>query len=146
MQDLTNLCRSSVCKTNYRYHHHFHQSRTCPKVNKFDSQGKAHCVKSVQIRSLFWFIFSCIPFEYRKIWTRIKLRIWTLYTQWLLKKTLVQSKYLCLLFQNNSIQFRKYFSIISKWFVDNKPLFLGNNSLKIFLKTNCKTQKCHIPP
>ena len=29
-----------------------------------------HCVKSVQIRSLFWFVFSCIQSRYRKIWTR----------------------------------------------------------------------------
>ena len=29
-----------------------------------------HCVKSVQIRSYFWFVFSCIQSEYRKIRTR----------------------------------------------------------------------------
>ena len=29
-----------------------------------------HCVKSVQIRSYFWSVFSCIQSEYRKIWTR----------------------------------------------------------------------------
>ena len=29
-----------------------------------------HCVKSVQIRSYFWSIFSCIRIEYRKIRTR----------------------------------------------------------------------------
>ena len=29
-----------------------------------------HCVKSVQIRSYFWFVFSCIRTEYRKIRTR----------------------------------------------------------------------------
>ena len=28
------------------------------------------CVKSVQIRSFFWFVFSCIRTEYRKIQTR----------------------------------------------------------------------------
>ena len=28
------------------------------------------CVKSVQIRSYFWSVFSCIRTEYRKIWTR----------------------------------------------------------------------------
>ena len=32
-----------------------------------------HCVKSVQIRSFFWSVFSCIR-------TRKKLRIWTLFT------------------------------------------------------------------
>ena len=29
-----------------------------------------HCVKSVQIWSYFWSVFSCIRTEYRKIWTR----------------------------------------------------------------------------
>ena len=30
----------------------------------------SHCVKSVQIRSFFWSVFSCIRAEYRKILTR----------------------------------------------------------------------------
>ena len=29
-----------------------------------------HCVKSVQIRSFFWSVFSCVQTEYRKIRTR----------------------------------------------------------------------------
>ena len=29
-----------------------------------------HCVKSVQIQSYFWSVFSCIRSEYRKIRTR----------------------------------------------------------------------------
>ena len=29
-----------------------------------------YCVKSVQIRSCFWSVFSCIQSEYRKKWTR----------------------------------------------------------------------------
>ena len=55
----------------------------------------SHCVKSVQIRSFFWSLFSCIRTEYGEIrsiiWSiffRIrenmdqkKLRIWTLFTQ-----------------------------------------------------------------
>ena len=31
---------------------------------------KYHCVKSVQIQSFFWSIFSCIRTENTKIWTR----------------------------------------------------------------------------
>ena len=31
---------------------------------------RVYCVKSVQIRSYFWSIFSCIQFKYRKIRTR----------------------------------------------------------------------------
>ena len=53
-----------------------------------------HCAKSVQIRSYFWSVFSCIRTKYGKIWsispqpvrmwenTDQKLRrIWTLFTQ-----------------------------------------------------------------
>ena len=29
-----------------------------------------HWVKSVQIRSIFWSVFSCIQSEYKKLWTR----------------------------------------------------------------------------
>ena len=34
------------------------------------SCGVVHCVKSVQIRSYFWSVFSCIQPEYRKIRSR----------------------------------------------------------------------------
>ena len=37
-----------------------------------------HCVKSLQIRSFSWSVFSCIQSEYRKIRTKKKLRIWAL--------------------------------------------------------------------
>ena len=53
-------------------------------------QGK-HCVKSVQIRSFFWSVFSCIRTKYGDLLrksVRIQenkdqknLRIWTLFTQ-----------------------------------------------------------------
>ena len=48
----------------------------------------SHCVKSVQIRSFFWSVLSCIRTEYRKIRTRKKLRIWTLFTQCLIRLSL----------------------------------------------------------
>ena len=38
--------------------------------NKKYNMGTFHCVKSVQIRSFFWSVFSCIRTEYRKIRTR----------------------------------------------------------------------------
>ena len=57
-------------------------------------QGMLHCVKCVQIRSLFWSVFSRIRTEYGEIfrispysvrmWENTdqeKLRIWTLFTQ-----------------------------------------------------------------
>ena len=60
----------------------------------FCLQSSYHCLKSVQIRSFFWSVFSCIRTEYGEI-LRIspysvrmrentdqkKLRIWTLFTQ-----------------------------------------------------------------
>ena len=58
---------------------------------------KGHCVKNVQIRSFFWSMFSCIRTEYgdllrkssysvriKEITDQKKLRIWTLFTQWVL--------------------------------------------------------------
>ena len=50
-------------------------------------------LKSVQIRSLFWSVFSCIRTEYGEIFEKYpntdqkKLCIWTLFTQWILSKT-----------------------------------------------------------
>ena len=34
-----------------------------------DNQGRVHCVKSVQIRSYFWSIFSCIRTEIQERFT-----------------------------------------------------------------------------
>ena len=53
----------------------------CFSIFEFSSRCKSHihtysfftflsCLKSVQIRSYFWSIFSCIQSKYRKIWTR----------------------------------------------------------------------------
>ena len=36
----------------------------------FETTKQRHCVKSVQIRSYFWSVFSCIQSEHRKIRTR----------------------------------------------------------------------------
>ena len=41
-----------------------------------------HCVKTVQIRSFFRPVFSCIRTEYIKIQTKKTPRIWKLFTQW----------------------------------------------------------------
>ena len=43
-----------------------------------------HCVKSIQMRRIFWSLFSCIRTEYREIQENTdqkKLRIWTFLTQ-----------------------------------------------------------------
>ena len=41
--------------------------------SEYNHESYLHCVKSVQIRSYFWSIFSCIRPEYRKIRTRNNL-------------------------------------------------------------------------
>ena len=41
-----------------------------------------HCVKSVQIRSFLWSVFSRIQSKCGKIRTRKNFRIWALFTQW----------------------------------------------------------------
>ena len=64
--------------------------KTSSKVH-FQSQSSNYCVKSVQIRSWFWSEFSRIRTEYGEILcispypVRKKLRIWTLFTQWILQ-------------------------------------------------------------
>ena len=49
----------------------------------FNTLKASHCVKSVSIRSFFWYLFSCIWTEYevllRKSTDQKKLRIWTLH-------------------------------------------------------------------
>ena len=59
-----------------------------------------HCLKSVQIRSIFWFVFSSIRTEYGDLRSKSlysvriqentdqkKLRIWTLFTQCILQRS-----------------------------------------------------------
>ena len=52
---------------------------------KLAIKNKEHCVKSVQIRSFFWSVFSCIwtgyPVRIQGNTDQKKLRIWTLFTQ-----------------------------------------------------------------
>ena len=60
------------------------------------SRHVTHCVESVQIRYVFWSVFSrirteygdllrksCIQSKYGKTWTWKKLCIWTFFMQWL---------------------------------------------------------------
>ena len=44
--------------------------KECPWHIAILSKSPVHCMKSVQIRSYFWSVFSCIQSEYRKIRTR----------------------------------------------------------------------------
>ena len=62
------------------------------------NQYYTHCVKSVQIRSNFWSVFSGIRTEYGEI-----LRIWTLFTQWLSQKLLRFSLKLRLLLRTSVV-------------------------------------------
>ena len=76
-----------------------------------NSCGDNHCVKSVQIRSFSWTVFSCIWIEYGDLWSKSrysvriqkimdqkKLRIWTIFMQWTLE------------YSPNLIQFYRRFS------------------------------------
>ena len=56
-----------------------------------------HCLKSVQIRSYFWSVFSCIQSEYRKIRIRNNFVFWTLFTQCIVLNYECKSKNLELL-------------------------------------------------
>ena len=46
------------------------------KKKTFWYSGDIHSVKSVQIRTFFWSIFSCIQSEFRKIRTRKNSKFW----------------------------------------------------------------------
>ena len=49
---------------------YFHQmDKKTAKLNEY-YKIRLHCVKSVQIRTFFWFLFFYIQFEYRKRRTR----------------------------------------------------------------------------
>ena len=74
----------------FLYDRDFRHERVKYNFNKVE-----HCVKGVQIRSVFWSVFSCTRTEYRDLRSkspysvRIQentdqkiLRIWTLFTQW----------------------------------------------------------------
>ena len=58
------LCRLSLLMTTFY----------CIFVKKLNfliyNSPHNHCVKNVQIRSCFWFVFSCIRTEYRTVQTR----------------------------------------------------------------------------
>ena len=48
--------------------------------SEYNHESYLHCVKSVQIRSYFWSIFSCIQSEYRKYsdwvcWQEVKVNV-----------------------------------------------------------------------
>ena len=79
-------------------------------INEFSNASiKSHCMKSVQVRSFFWYVFSCIQAEYGDLLykyphlVRIKeninqknLRIWTLFTQWVITLLLLSQLNLCI--------------------------------------------------
>ena len=73
----------------------FHIVTNCNPISDPTSFTSKHCLKSVQIRSFLWPIFSCITTEYGDLLyetlysfqiqentDRNKLGIWTLFMQW----------------------------------------------------------------
>ena len=78
--------------------------------NFFFCTGNTHCVKGVQIQSFFWSVISRIRTEYgelrsispysvrmRENTNQKKLRIWTLFTQWLFLGNFGQKEESCLI-------------------------------------------------
>ena len=55
-------------------------TETDDKHTPFLVHSKSHCVKSVQIGSFFWSIFSCTWAEYGDYTDQKNLGIWTLFT------------------------------------------------------------------
>ena len=63
---------ADICKvTNFIVR--MHTLRAYFMFKKFIQPSVRHCVKSVQIRSMFWSVFFCILTEYRKIRTKMDL-------------------------------------------------------------------------
>ena len=74
-----------------------------------------HCVKSVQIQSFFWFVFSCIPTEYGEIRSKV--------------------------FGHFS---RSEFVFKSCFFKDIKPNFIGTTRVKLAKKYKLRKRKIKI--
>ena len=71
----------------------------------------SHCVKNVQIRSLFWSVFSRIRTEYSvRIWENTeqkKLRIWGIFTQ--SEGVEVKSRWLAKIVPSSLVNFWKHY-------------------------------------
>ena len=97
----------SLALSLFYYYHILHNKKTAKIVQrKTQSPHQIHCVKSVQIRSIFWSVFSRIWTEYGEIlrispysarmWENTDqkiLRIWTLFRQWFIIK--IHLWYIC---------------------------------------------------
>ena len=87
----------------------------------FCLQSSYHCLKSVQIRSFFWCVFSCIRIEYRDLLRKspYSVRIQEDMDQEKLRITLrIQSKYKIKLTRKNFIfgHFsRTFYTSVNKW-------------------------------
>ena len=96
---------------------------------------KYHCVKSVEIRSFFWSIFSCIQSKYRKIRTRKKLRIWTLFTQ-CIQHTLKNKRYCAIISLSVFSKFQKHYNLsegtIKSCFIFRKTLSIILSQIQAF--------------
>ena len=75
--------------------------------NTKNFEYEVHCVRSVQMRTFFWSVYSCIRTEYRDLLLKSpysvqiqentdqkKLRIWTLFTQYYIHQKQFPTKYI----------------------------------------------------
>ena len=74
----------SICNSETRWKRFGQKEEKNPFSFQLESFGDKHCVKSVQIRSFFWSVFSCIrnSVQIQENTDQKKLRIWTLFTQY----------------------------------------------------------------
>ena len=78
-QWILNICLPAV-KHDYSSHL---QSMTLATI-RIRLTSIFHCVKTLQIRSFFWSVFSCIQSKYRKMRTRKNSIFGQFFSQWLL--------------------------------------------------------------
>ena len=122
-----------------------------------------HCVKSVRIWSFFWSVFSRIRTEYGEIRSispysvrmrentdQKELRIWTLFTQCILKVlwSRFQNLPMCS-FKNNALKMLhsdlQNFPVVFPWslcFSEKVAYFLTNSIVIMFVKKHFVYQKC----
>ena len=103
--------------------------------------NRTHCVKSVQIRSFFWYVFSRIRTEYGEIWSisphsvrmrentdQKKLHIWTLFKQCVFNQFIIFSLFISFIFTTSLSLFNLFSTNVARmdkpgsWFLLAKCL------------------------
>ena len=95
----------------------------------------AHCLKSVQIQSFFWSVFSCIRTEYSLYFPYSEYSSYSLYSRSIQSISSIQSEYRKIRTRKNSIF--GHFSrigknLIRKSFLNISAILVYSNTLTIF--------------